>query len=82
MATWADATSASDSIHRVGATGLLFCTTNLAKRMPDAYFQMLASSGMHHVNISNKPLDLAIYETVPRPVQPLPFQPVVCILRF
>ncbi|PPQ35174.1 hypothetical protein [Rhodopila globiformis] len=29
----------------------LLYTTNLAKRMPGAYFQMLASSGMHHVNL-------------------------------
>ncbi|HEX3347177.1 MAG TPA: radical SAM protein, partial [Acetobacteraceae bacterium] len=40
----------------------LFYTTNLAKRMPDAYFAFLAGSGMHHLNISVESLDPAIYE--------------------
>jgi hypothetical protein len=40
----------------------LFYTTNLAKRMPVAYFEALADSGMHHVNISIESLDPPIYE--------------------
>jgi hypothetical protein len=40
----------------------LFYTTNLAKRMPPAYFAALAGSGMHHLNISLESLDPAIYE--------------------
>jgi Radical SAM superfamily len=42
----------------------LFYTTNLAKRMPAAYFRMLASSGMHHINISIESLDPAVYEAM------------------
>lgn len=42
----------------------LFYTTNLAKRMPAAYFQMLANSGMHHINISIESLDPAAYEAM------------------
>ena len=37
-------------------------TTNLAKRMPDAYFAQLAASGMHHLNISVESLQPEIYE--------------------
>ena len=37
-------------------------TTNLAKPMPDAYFDMLAASGLHHVNVSLESLDPNIYE--------------------
>ncbi len=37
-------------------------TTNLARPMPDAYFSMLADSGLHHLNISLESLDPEIYE--------------------
>jgi hypothetical protein len=37
-------------------------TTNLAKRMPDAYFESLAGSGISHVNISLESRDPAIFE--------------------
>jgi pyruvate-formate lyase-activating enzyme len=37
-------------------------TTNLARPMPDAYFDMLAESGIHHLNISLESLDPKIYE--------------------
>jgi Radical SAM superfamily len=40
----------------------LFYTTNLAKRMPPSYFDFLAGSGMHHLNISVESLAPAIYE--------------------
>lgn len=40
----------------------LFYTTNLAKRMPVSYFESLAASGMHHINISIESLEPAIYE--------------------
>jgi len=40
----------------------LFFTTNLAKRMPDSYFQALADSGMSHINISVESLDPVVYE--------------------
>ena len=40
----------------------LFFTTNLAKRMPDRYFEFLADSGMHHINVSIESLDPALYE--------------------
>ena len=40
----------------------LFYTTNLAKRMPPSYFAAIASSGMHHLNVSLESLDPAIYE--------------------
>jgi len=40
----------------------LFFTTNLAKRMPDEYFEALADSGMHHINVSIESLDPALYE--------------------
>lgn len=37
-------------------------TTNLAKRMPDAYFAALAESGLSNLNISIESRDPAIYE--------------------
>jgi MoaA/NifB/PqqE/SkfB family radical SAM enzyme len=37
-------------------------TTNLARPMPDAYFDALADSGLHHLNISLESLDPEIYE--------------------
>lgn len=40
----------------------IFYTTNLARRMPDEYFAWLASSGLHHINISIESRDPAIYE--------------------
>jgi len=40
----------------------MFFTTNLAKRMPDQYFESLADSGMHHINVSIESLDPALYE--------------------
>ena len=40
----------------------LMYTTNLAKRMPDAYFAQLGASGMHHLNISVESLQPEIYE--------------------
>jgi hypothetical protein len=40
----------------------LFYTTNLAKRMPDSYFTAVATSGMHHLNISVESFVPAIYE--------------------
>jgi organic radical activating enzyme len=40
----------------------VFYTTNLAKRMPPAYFEALADSGMHHINISIESMEPAIYE--------------------
>jgi len=40
----------------------LFFTTNLAKRMGDAYFAEICRSGMHHLNISVESLQPAIYE--------------------
>ena len=40
----------------------LMYTTNLAKRMPDAYFAQLGESGMHHLNISVESLQPEIYE--------------------
>jgi pyruvate-formate lyase-activating enzyme len=40
----------------------LFYTTNLAKRMPDAYFEWLANNGMHHINISIESRVPEIYE--------------------
>lgn len=40
----------------------VFFTTNLAKRMPAAYFAWLAGNGMHHINISIESRDPAIYE--------------------
>jgi hypothetical protein len=40
----------------------LFFTTNLAKRMPRAYFEALATSGMSHINISIESLEPPVYE--------------------
>ncbi len=40
----------------------LFYTTNLAKRMPDSYFDWLAQSGLHNINVSIESRDPAIYE--------------------
>lgn len=40
----------------------LFFTTNLAKRMPRDYFDALAASGMHHLNVSLESQDPALYE--------------------
>jgi pyruvate-formate lyase-activating enzyme len=37
-------------------------TTNLARPMPDRYFDVLAESGLHHLNISLESLDPEIYE--------------------
>jgi hypothetical protein len=37
-------------------------TTNLAKRMPDSYFQALADAGLFHLNVSIESLQPAIYE--------------------
>ena len=37
-------------------------TTNLAKRMPDAYFATLADSGLSNINVSIESRDPAIYE--------------------
>ena len=37
-------------------------TTNLAKRMPDAYFAALADSGLSNINVSIESRDPAIYE--------------------
>jgi hypothetical protein len=40
----------------------LFYTTNLAKRMKPEYFEWLANSGMHHINISIESMQPALYE--------------------
>ncbi len=37
-------------------------TTNLARPMPDAYFDALAESGLHHLNISVESLNPEIYQ--------------------
>jgi len=37
-------------------------TTNLAKRMPDSYFESLAASGVHHINVSVESLVPEIFE--------------------
>jgi hypothetical protein len=37
-------------------------TTNLAKRMPDSYFEALAGSGVHHINVSVESLVPEIFE--------------------
>ncbi len=41
---------------------LMTYTTNLAKRMPDAYFETLADSGLSNINVSIESRDPAIYE--------------------
>ena len=40
----------------------LMFTTNLAKRMPDSYFRLVADSGVDHINISLESFDAAVYE--------------------
>jgi hypothetical protein len=40
----------------------LFYTTNLAKRMPPAYFAWLAGTALHHINISIESLRPELYE--------------------
>jgi molybdenum cofactor biosynthesis enzyme MoaA len=40
----------------------VFYTTNLARRMPAAYYETLADSGLHHLNISIESRDPEIYE--------------------
>jgi hypothetical protein len=40
----------------------LFYTTNLAKRMPASYFEALAGSFMHHINVSIESMTPAVYE--------------------
>ena len=40
----------------------IFYTTNLAKRMPVAYFDWLAGNGVHHINVSIESRDPAVYE--------------------
>ncbi len=40
----------------------IFYTTNMAKRMPASYFEFLACSGIHHINISMESFDKDIYE--------------------
>jgi sulfatase maturation enzyme AslB (radical SAM superfamily) len=44
----------------------LFYTTNLAKRMPAAYYAWLADSAMHHINISVESLRPEVYERLRR----------------
>jgi len=40
----------------------IFFTSNLAKRMPETFFNRLAASGVHHVNVSIESRDPAVYE--------------------
>ena len=40
----------------------VFYTTNLAKRMPQSYYELLAGSGLHNLNISVESFDPGIYE--------------------
>jgi MoaA/NifB/PqqE/SkfB family radical SAM enzyme len=40
----------------------IFYTTNVARRMPVAYYEALADSGLHHLNISIESRDPAVYE--------------------
>jgi MoaA/NifB/PqqE/SkfB family radical SAM enzyme len=40
----------------------IFYTSNFARRMPSEYYEFLADSGIHHINISIESLDPAIYE--------------------
>jgi MoaA/NifB/PqqE/SkfB family radical SAM enzyme len=40
----------------------IFYTTNLAKRMPETYFDWLADAGLHHVNVSIESRVPAVYE--------------------
>lgn len=40
----------------------IFFTTNLAKKLPDSFFEWVVNSGLHHLNVSLESLDPAIYE--------------------
>lgn len=40
----------------------LYYTTNLAKRMPDSYFEAICDAGLHHLNISVESLDPPVYQ--------------------
>jgi len=40
----------------------VFYTTNLAKRMPEAYYAWLAGAGLHHVNVSIESRVPVVYE--------------------
>ncbi len=40
----------------------IFYTTNLAKRMPASYYEWLANSALHHINVSIESRTPAIYE--------------------
>jgi Radical SAM superfamily len=40
----------------------IFYTTNLAKKMPQSYYEFLAESGLHNLNISVESFDPEIYE--------------------
>ena len=40
----------------------IFFTSNIAKRMPQEYFDWLAASGLHHINVSIESRTPAIYE--------------------
>lgn len=40
----------------------LMFTTNLAKRMPDSYYEALANSGVYHINLSLESLTPHVYE--------------------
>ena len=40
----------------------IFYTTNLAKRMPPSYYEWLANSALHHINVSIESRTPAIYE--------------------
>jgi hypothetical protein len=50
-----------DRIPRQWRQKVMF-TTNLAKRMPDSYYQALADSGVFHINLSIESTTPAIYE--------------------
>jgi MoaA/NifB/PqqE/SkfB family radical SAM enzyme len=50
-----------DRIPRQWRRKVMF-TTNLAKRMPDSYYEALADSGVFHINLSLESLTPAIYE--------------------
>lgn len=40
----------------------IFFTTNLAKKLPDSFFEWVVNSGLHHLNVSLESLEPAIYE--------------------
>ena len=40
----------------------VFYTTNLAKPMPETFFDFIANSGLHHINVSLESQDPALYE--------------------